>query len=113
MAGRPIPVATASEMTKLYADYVQYLPVPSTKKTEYVSFSFAEFMSWLKQVEPYADELRICLGVYSVIPPDDGRVTAILWPYKNGEPATQPFVEGKDGSGDQGVPPYNEGSTGP
>jgi hypothetical protein len=113
MAGRPIPVATASDMTKLYADYIQYLPVPTSKKTESVSFTFAELTDWLRLVEPYSDELRICLSVYPDTSPDVGRVTAILWPYKDGQPATWPLAEGKDGGGDQGVPPYNEGSMNP
>ncbi len=63
-----------------------------------VSFTGNELMDWLNQTMPYADELRVCFGTYPAGDPNAGRVTVILWPYKNGEPANKPVTEGKDGA---------------
>lgn len=114
MAGRPIPISQANEMITLYIDYVQKLPVDPKKKTQYVSFTLPEIMEWLNQVAPFSDELRIFLGVNPPEIPDPGRVTVIVWPYKSGQPSTQPLTEGKDGGGGGGgFDPYDDGTTGP
>lgn len=55
---------------------------------------------------------RVCLGVYPKDDPNAGRITVILWPYKNGQPAEAPMAEGKSGS-DGKIPPYNNGGLNP
>lgn len=113
MAGKPIPIITANAMNKMYAEYVQQLPVAAGRKTEYVSFTFKELMAYLNEAAPYTDEIRIYLGMTAEPSPDPGRVTTIIWPYKNGRPATRPLAEGKDGGDGEGFPPYDEGNGNP
>ncbi|HET6996364.1 MAG TPA: hypothetical protein VFI06_15325 [Chitinophagaceae bacterium] len=110
MAGKKIAISTANAMISNYVDYLRTLRVDAKKKTEYVSFTLQEIQAWLNEVTPSTDELRIYLGVYSAdspTPGTPGRVTTIIWPYKNGKPAQKP-IEGKDGD-DGGHPPYNDG----
>jgi len=114
MAGRPISITQAHEMTRLYVDHVRNLPVHPVKKTQYVSFTLSDLMNYLRQAEKNADEIRIYLGVHSESSQNPGRLTTILWPYKDGEPAAGAYVEGKDGGGGgEGFPPYDEGSGNP
>lgn len=114
MSGKPIPISTANEMTRLFVEYVQNLEVETKKKTQYVSFTLPEIMKWLQDITPYTDELRVYLGIDTDASPQAGRLTAIIWPYRKDRPATRPFADGKDGGGDEeGVDPYNDGSTGP
>ena len=110
--GKPIPIATANTMISHYVDHVKKLQTESKKKTEYVIFSLPQLMAWLKEVEPYSDELKICLGVHPKDGSDPDRLTVILWPMKGNEPASQPN-EGKDGGGGGGINPYNDGNSGP
>ena len=112
MAGKSIPISTANAMVSRYVDHVQNLGVTANKKTQYVSFTLPEIMEWLQQVTPFTDELRICLGIHPDNASDPGRVTAIIWPYKSGRPASQPLAPGKGGD-DSGLDPYNDGSNGP
>ena len=67
-------------------------------------------MDWLNEKMALADELKIFFGKYPKEDPQAGRVTVILWPYKNGEPASEP-IEGKDDGGK--IPPYNQGGLQP
>ncbi len=107
MAGKPIAISTAKTMITNYDQYLKTLPVDPKKKTQYVSFTLSEVQAWLNEVSPSSDELRVYLGVY----PDDslkaGRVTAIIWPYKDGSPAQKP-IQGKGGD-DEGHDPFNDG----
>jgi hypothetical protein len=107
MAGKKIPVSQASAMISSYVDYLRTLQVDSKKKTQYVSFTLPEIQAWLDEVGPSTDELRVYLGVYPDGTSNPGRVTTIIWPYKNGKPALKP-IEGKDGN-DEGHDPFNEG----
>jgi len=111
--GKAITIATANSMISNYVDHVKRLQTEPKKKTEYVIFSLPELMAWLKQIEPYSDELKICLGVHPQDASDPGRLTLILWPQKGGKPATEPVSEGKDGGGSGGINPYNDGNSGP
>jgi len=114
MAGKPIPISAANTMVGKYIDYVGQLGVDPKKKTQYVSFTLPELMQWLSQVTPFTDEIRICMGIHPDGSADPGRVTAIIWPYQSGSPATKPFSAGKDGGGDEeDVEPFNDGSNGP
>jgi hypothetical protein len=114
MAGKTIPISLAHDMIGKYYDHVRNLPVEPNKKTQYISFTLPEIMDYLKQVTPFADELRICLGVHPQDSDKPGRVTVIIWPYKSDKPATKPITEGKDGGGgDEGIDPYNDGNNAP
>ena len=112
MAGKPIPVTMAMTMVGQYADYISNLQTQSDKKTEYTIFSLPDLMDWLKSVEPYADEIKVCMGLYPADAPQAGRLTVILWPYSAGKPSAEPF-QGKDGGGGGGMNPYNDGNNGP
>ena len=107
MANQPIPVSTANAMINEYIAYMTKLGVDMNNQTQSVSFDGSILMSWLGTVMPYADELRVCIGSYSS-GASAGRTTAILWPYKNGQPASWPAA-GKDGGGGQTIDPFNEG----
>jgi hypothetical protein len=113
MENRPISVDVATAMMTEYVNYLKQHGIDPDKQTQSVSFAGKELMDWLAQTMPFADELRICLGVYPKGEPAAGRITAILWPYKNGQPATQAFSEGKDGNPPPPIPPYNQGGLQP
>ena len=111
MANRPIPVAQANEMMGLYVNYMKSLGVNMTQQTHTISFTAPELLKWMSEVEPYADEFRICEGVYGPGHEKAGRLTTIIWPYKNGSPAYKASEEeGKDGGGGTPINPYNEGN---
>jgi hypothetical protein len=112
MENRPIPVSEANAMIQEYIKYELQHNIDPTKQTQSVSFKGAELMKWLSESMPHADELRVCFGSYPAGTDNAGRVTVILWPYKNGEPANQPVTEGKDGGGGK-MPPYNQGGLQP
>ena len=108
----PIPVSTANIMIEDYIRSTESGIEDLSKKTWSVSFTGIELMGWLTQTMPFADELKICFGKYPKEDPNGGRVTVILWPYKDGKPATQPISEGKDGD-TAPIPPYNQGQLNP
>jgi hypothetical protein len=112
MKNGPISVELAEAMMKEYVLYMEAHHVDMNNQTNSISFTGGELIAWLSKVMPYADELRVCLGAYPKDDPNASRTTVILWPYKNGQPATQPYTEGKDG-GDGKVPPYNQGGLNP
>ncbi len=112
MQNQPIPVSTANTMLQDYLNYLKKLGVDPSTQSQSISFTGKELMLWLNGIMPRADELRICLGVY---PPDHvnaGRITAILWPYKDGQPVKEPVLEGKDDDTKE-TPPYNSGTLNP
>jgi hypothetical protein len=102
MADQPIPVSTANKTISEYSKYMTNLGVNMNQQTQSVSFSRTTVMHWLGIVMPFADELRIFMGTYPDGNPHAGRTTVILWPYLNGNPAT-------DGTG-AGIDPYNDGA---
>ena len=110
----PIPVSTANIMIEDYIRSTEPGIEDLSKKTWSVSFTGKELMDWLIEKMPFADELKICFGKYPKDDPNAGRVTVILWPYKDGKPATQPLSEGKDDPPPPPpIPPYNQGSLEP
>lgn len=109
MASQPIPVSQANTMIQEYDNYMTSLNVNG--QTESVSFESEELLKWMSDVEEYSDEFRIFFGVYPTGSSNAGRLTTIIWPYKNGNPATQPS-EGKDGD-DTLIKPYNIGELHP
>ena len=115
MKNHPIPVSEANAMIGEYLNYLKQHGIDPEKQTQSISFTGVELMSWLRSNMHDPDELRICLGVYPAGHENAGRITAILWPYKDGKPATQAaLVEGKD---DPPPPPptepYNAGGLNP
>ena len=112
MENCPIPVDVANKMIEEYINYLKQLGIDPDRQSQSVSFTGKELMAWMTQTMPFADELRVCLGVYPKGESNAGRITVILWPYKNGQPATRPLSEGKDGT-DEKVPPYNNGGLNP
>lgn len=98
MANKPIPVSTADTMVQEYLNYIKSSAEMSTQ-TQSVSFAGKELMEWLNQTMPNADEIRVCFGIYPEGHAQAGRITVILWPYKDGQPAkTNPPI-----------PPFNDG----
>jgi len=112
MTNQPIPVDQANQMITQYIEYMTKLGVDMQKQTQSISFTSKEYLQWLSQVMPYADELRVCLGVYPEGYENAGRITAILWPYKNGKPAVKPSLPGTVGDGEE-EEPYNNGTLNP
>jgi hypothetical protein len=104
MTNQPIPVTRANDLINQNISYMTSLGVDMSKQTQSVGFTGADLQQWLATVMPYADELKICLGVYPAGEPNAGRITTILWPYKNGQPAAQP-IGGKDVM----IEPFNNG----
>lgn len=115
MENRPIPVSDANIMIQEFINYMTKLGVDPSQQTQSVSFTGKELMAWLNQTMPNADELKICLGVYPTGDPNAGRITVILWPYKDGQPVPLSVSEGKDGPPPPPppAPPYNQGSLQP
>jgi hypothetical protein len=112
MANQPIPITEANDMIQQYLTYMTSLKVDMGKQTHSVSFTSADLLKWVDEVKIYTDEFRICLGVYPAGGISPGRITAIVWPYKNGKPATKPDA-GKSGGGSTGIKPYNQGGGNP
>lgn len=107
MANQPIPIEQADKMISAYIKYMESFGIDMSKQTHNVTFTFAELQKWLSLVEPYTNELKVCLGLYTE-GPGAGRITTILWPYKDGKPATE--LGAMDPSG---IKPYNEGHSFP
>ncbi|MDP4262148.1 MAG: hypothetical protein Q8941_06420 [Bacteroidota bacterium] len=118
MANQPIPVSTANAMISDYIAYMTKLGVDMNNQTQNVAFDGTILMNWLGTVMPYADELRVCMGQYPSGNAQAGRTTVILWPYKNGQPATMPSppIGGSGGmtpADDQTIDPFNDGHSHP
>lgn len=115
MKNGPISVELANRMISEHITYMKTRGIDMSKQTQSVSFTSKELMNWLRDVMPAADELRVFLGAYGKEDSNAGRVTVILWPYKNGQPTTQPVVsEGKDAPPPPPpTPPYNQGGLNP
>ena len=111
----PIPVSVANTMIQNYIDYMQSQGIDMNKQTHSVSFTRDKLMDWLSKTMPDADELRVCLGAYGKDDEKPGRITVILWPYKNDEPTTQTAYEGKDAPPPPPppTPPYDGGQLNP
>lgn len=115
MENGPIPVSVANTMIQDYILYMQSQGINMDKQTHSISFTRDKLMDWLKKTMPDADELRVCLGAYGKGDKNAGRITVILWPYKNDEPTTQAVYEGKDAPppSQPPTPPYNQGTLNP
>lgn len=112
MANRPISIKEANDMIQLYLSYMTGLGVDMNKQTQSVSFT-PELLSWMKTIDTKDyDEWRVCFGVYPSLDSQKGRMTVILWPYKDGKPANKPDA-GKSGGGGSGYNPFNQGQGNP
>lgn len=114
MANQPIPVSLANDMIQNYQDYIAKLGI--TGQTESVAFNSTALLNWMNSVKAHTDEFRIFLGVYPVGATNEGRLTTIIWPYKEGEPATGTVTGDKDDSNkssDNLIDPFNEGGLSP
>ena len=112
MPNQPIPVSDAEQMTTLYIGYMQSLGVSMATQTHSVSFVADDLFNWMREMMPYTDEFRICMGVYPPGHVHAGRTSAIIWPYWKGEPAVYP--EGEAGVGGGGpINPFNDGGLNP
>lgn len=104
MPNQPITVEKATIMMQRYVAYMTDLGVDMNHQTQSVSFNASDLQQWLDGVMPFTDEFRLCLGVY---PPGDanaGRISVIVWPYKNGQPATSDSGRGITAE----IEPFNE-----
>ena len=112
MPNKPIPVKDATAMMKAYVSYMTGLGVDMTQQTQTVSFGSQDLSKYISDTLPYADEFRICFGQYLPGQENAGRLTTIIWPYKDGKPAVYPSIGDGEGLGDPGGPvyPYNEGN---
>lgn len=113
MTNQPIPVPVAESMIKEYINLIGsgVTTEQLSKQTQNVAFQKKEVLPWLNEVMQYADQIRVCFGVYPPGHEQGGKLTVILWPYKDGKPATWPLEAGKAGDGDPGglIKPFNEG----
>lgn len=87
MPSQPIPISQADAMIAQYVTYMTNLGVDMKTQTHCICFNAAEFTKWINAVQPYADEFRICEGVYPSGYANEGHITTIIWPYKDGKPA--------------------------
>ena len=101
MANQPIPVVTANEMRTAFIEYMTNLNVDMQQQTQSVGFGSADLLQWMGDVATYADEFKIFLGVYTA-GEHEGRITTIIWPYKDGQPALD--------EGQNEIEPFNEGT---
>ncbi len=115
MENGPIPASVAFAMIEEYLVYMRSKGIDMDKQTHSVSFTKDKLMDWLGKNMIPADELRICLGAYGKGDENAGRITVILWPYKDGQPTTQAYSEGKDAPPPPPPPtdPYNGGGLNP
>jgi hypothetical protein len=118
MANQPIPSKQAYEMMAAYQEFLLKHDLEGqTTSVSFDSDSVLNYMTTLKP--PVTDEFRICFGVYPEGHENAGRITVIVWPYKDGKPAMWP-KELNDGPEDPPPPPppgdidpFNEGGLRP
>lgn len=118
MKNHPIPAKEAYTMVEEYWKYLKKLGVDPDSQTQSVSFTASELISWMQRVMSVSDEFRIFFGVYPEGHPQAGRITSIIWPYKDGKPAKKvtSSVQGKDDPPpppDDEEDPYNAGGLNP
>lgn len=112
MPNRPISVALANAMIKDYIGYMTQHGINMQDQTHCVEFSSDALLGWMGKVSAQADQFRVCFGRYPDGHEHAGRLSAIVWPYKDGKPAKKTTVEGKGGEEDD-IEPFNEGSLNP
>lgn len=105
MAGQPISISTAEDMQEAYINYMTSLGVNMEDQTHDITLTGNSLVEWLTDVQTHANELKIVLAAYPDSHPKAGRLTAILWPYQDGQRA-------KDTEGNE-IEPYNDGQLGP
>lgn len=110
MPNQTIPISKANAMIQQYVTYMTTHGVDMNFQTQTVVFDTTLLMEYLDRTKGYTDEFRICIGVYPNDESKAGRITAIVWPYKNGQPASRSTdAEGKGGGGKPPLDPFNDG----
>jgi hypothetical protein len=106
-----IPVITANAMKEAYLGYMTLHSVNMQYQTHSVSFPSIDLVKWMHELQELnlVDEFRFFAGVYAPPSPHAGRITVIIWPYKNGEPA----IDTTHGNGGVEIEPYNDGTLNP
>lgn len=108
-----IPVTTANAMKEAYLGYMTLHQVNMQFQTHSVSFPSNDLVKWMFELQELGlvDEFRVFAGVYAPPSPHAGRITVIIWPYKNGQPAVD-TTQGNGGGGVE-IEPYNDGTLNP
>ncbi|MEO8404141.1 MAG: hypothetical protein ABI480_06085 [Chitinophagaceae bacterium] len=104
-----IPVSQANEMIQQYLNYMTSLGVDMNNQTRAITFPTGEVLKFMNENMQYTDEYRICLGVYPSGDSRAGKMSVIVWPYKNGQPAMKPDDPGKGTGGGKTIAPFNDG----
>jgi hypothetical protein len=106
-----IPVSTANAMKEAYLGYMTQHSVNMHYQTHSVSFPSNDLVKWMFELQELnlVDEFRFFAGVYAPPSPHAGRITVIIWPYKDGQPA----VDITQGNGGVEIEPYNDGTLNP
>ena len=102
-----------------YQTYMTELGVNvKTTQTNCVSFGSKALQEYFNSNKIFenSDEIRIYFGIYPADSPktypgvEPGRLTTIIWPYKDGQPATYPIGELGEG---EPIEPFNVGELQP
>ncbi|HEX2627959.1 MAG TPA: hypothetical protein VHM26_03080 [Chitinophagaceae bacterium] len=113
MPNRPISTELANEMIKNYLSYMTDHGINMEDQTHCVEFSSNALLGWMGSVSAETDQFRLCFGRYPDSHPYAGRLTVIVWPYKNGQPAIVPPWGLPGGDPCEEVDPFNEGTLNP
>jgi hypothetical protein len=116
MPNRPISPDLATAMIADYLAYMTAHGIDMKEQTHCVEFASDALLAWMGSVSSYCDQFRICPGRYPKGHEYEGRLTVIIWPYKDGKPAVKPKDPGNGGTGDdddEPVDPFNEGTLNP
>jgi hypothetical protein len=118
MPNRPISPDLANAMIADYLAYMTAHKIDMKDQTHCVEFSSDALLAWMGSVSSYCDQYRICMGRYPIGHEYAGRLTVIVWPYKDGKPAVKPKDPKPPGNGgddddDEPVDPFNEGTLNP
>lgn len=111
---RPISTLLAEAMIADYLVYMTAHHIDMKDQTHCVKFPSDALLAWMGSVSSYCDEFRICMGRYPKEHVNAGRLTVIIWPYKDGKPAVKPPDPGNGGGGEEEtIDPFNEGTLNP
>lgn len=118
---RKITPAFANACKAEYAAFMKNLGINVNKnQTNTITFNTAELQAYLQDNNVFenSDEIKVFLGVYPEDSPgvypstQPGKITAIIWPHKNGQPATF-LKEGNNGASGAPIDPFNVGELSP
>lgn len=115
MPNQPISPELANDMIKNYITYMTDHGIDMNEQTHCVEFSSNALLGWMGSVSAQTDQFRLCIGRYPEWHVNGGRLTVIVWPYKDGQPATHPIQLPGEPGGDpeDEIEPFNEGTLNP